>query len=111
MYVTYIYLAIAIAAEVTATSTLKMTEEFTKPLPTLVVILALGISLYFMSLTLRTLPVGIMYAFWSGIGIILVTIIGIIAYKQVPDLPALIGITMIIFGIVVINVYSTMRVV
>ena len=58
---TYIYLAIAIIAEVTATSTLKLSEEFTKPLPSLVVIIAFGVSLYFMTLTLRTLPVGIMY--------------------------------------------------
>ncbi len=107
---TYIYLAIAIIAEVTATSTLKLSEEFTKPIPSLVVIIAFGISLYFMTLTLRTLPVGVMYAFWSGFGIILVTISGMIIYKQVPDLAALIGISLIIGGIVIISMYSKMQI-
>ncbi len=103
---TYIYLAIAIIAEVTATSTLKLTEEFTKPIPSLIVIVAFGVSLYFMTLTLRTLPVGIMYAFWSGLGIILVTFIGILVYKQIPDLPAMIGMLLIIAGVVIISLYS-----
>lgn len=103
---TYIYLAIAIIAEVTATSTLKLSEEFTKLVPSLVVIIAFGVSLYFMTLTLRTLPVGIMYAFWSGFGIILVTIIGIILYKQIPDLPAIIGMLLIILGVILIQVFS-----
>jgi len=106
---TYIYLAIAIIAEVTATSTLKLSEEFTKPIPSLVVIIAFGVSLYFMTLTLRTLPVGIMYAFWSGLGIILITIIGILAYKQVPDFPAIIGMILIIAGILTISIYSKMN--
>lgn len=103
---TYIYLAIAIIAEVTATSTLKLSEEFTKPIPSLVVIIAFGVSLYFMTLTLRTLPVGIMYAFWSGLGIILVTIVGILVYKQIPDLAAIIGMIFIITGISIIGLYS-----
>jgi len=106
---TYIYLAIAIIAEVTATSTLKLSEEFTKPIPSLVVIIAFGVSLYFMTLTLRTLPVGIMYAFWSGLGIILVTITGIFLYKQTPDLPAILGILFIIVGIVIITLYSNIK--
>jgi len=107
---TYIYLLIAIIAEVTATSTLKLSEEFTKPLPSLIVIIAFGMSLYFMTLTLRTLPVGIMYAFWSGFGIILVTIIGIVLYKQIPDLPAIIGMILIISGIISISLYSKMNI-
>ena len=107
---TYIYLAIAIIAEVTATSTLKLSEEFTKPIPSLVVVIAFGVSLYFMTLTLRTLPVGIMYAFWSGFGIILVTVFGMLIYKQVPDLPAIIGMLLIIVGVIIINVYSKVSV-
>lgn len=107
---TYIYLAIAIIAEVTATSTLKLSEEFTKPIPSLVVIIAFGVSLYFMTLTLRTLPVGIMYSFWSGLGIILVTIIGMLIYKQTPDLPAIIGTVLIISGVITISIYSKMSV-
>lgn len=102
----YLYLAIAIMAEVTATSTLKLTEEFTKPVPSFIVIIAFGISLYFMTLTLRTLPVGIMYAFWSGLGIILVTLSGILIYKQVPDWPVIIGMVLIISGVVTISLYS-----
>ncbi len=107
---TYIYLAIAIIAEVTATSTLKLTEEFTKPVPSLVVIIAFGVSLYFMTLTLRTLPVGVMYAFWSGLGIILVATIGILVYNQVPDLAAIIGMILIILGVATISLYSKMNI-
>ena len=107
---TYIYLAIAIIAEVTATSTLKLSEEFTKPLPSLVVIIAFGVSLYFMTLTLRTLPVGIMYAFWSGFGIILVSLIAIFVYKQIPDVPAIVGMVLIISGVVLISLYSKMNI-
>lgn len=108
---TYIYLAIAIIAEVTATSTLKLSEEFTKPIPSLVVITAFVVSLYFMTLTLRTLPVGIMYAFWSGFGIILVSLIAVSMYKQIPDIPAIIGMLLIISGIILISVYSKMNIV
>lgn len=108
---TYIYLAIAIIAEVTATSTLKLTEEFTKPIPSLVVVVAFCVSLYFMTLTLRTLPVGIMYAFWSGFGIMLVTIFGMFIYKQTPDLPAIIGIILIISGVLIISLYSKLIVI
>ena len=107
--ITYVYLVIAIMAEVIATSTLKLTEEFTKPIPTLIVIVSLGVSLYFMSLTLRVLPVGIMYAFWSGFGIILVTISGIIFYRQTPDLMAIMGIALITIGILIINLFSTIK--
>lgn len=107
---TYIYLAIAIIAEVTATSTLKLSEEFTKPIPSLVVIIAFGVSLYFMTLTLRTLPVGIMYAFWSGLGIILVTIIGLFVYRQVPDWPAIVGMFLIIVGVSTISLFSNIKV-
>jgi len=89
---------------------LKLTEEFSKPIPSLVVLIAFGVSLYFMTLTLRTLPVGIMYAFWSGLGIILVTIIGILVYRQVPDVPAIVGMLLIIVGVIVISMYSKMSI-
>lgn len=108
---TYMYLAIAIIAEVTATSTLRLSEEFTKPIPSLVVIIAFGISLYFMTLTLRTLPVGIMYAFWSGLGIILVTVIGMLIYKQIPDFPAIIGTILIILGVATISIFSKIKII
>lgn len=90
---------------------MKLSEKFTKPIPSLVVLVAFGVSLYFMTLALRTLPVGIMYAFWSGFGIILVTISGMIIYKQVPDIPAIIGIFLIITGVIVISLYSKIKVI
>jgi len=102
----YLYLAIAIISEVIATSALKASEEFTRLFPSLVVIIGYGTSFYFMALVLRTLPIGITYAVWSGVGIVLVTIIGAVLYNQIPDVPAIIGIGFIILGVVVINLFS-----
>jgi small multidrug resistance pump len=103
----WLALAIAIVAEVVATSALKMTGEFTKLLPSLVVVTGYAIAFYFMTLSLRVLPVGIMYAIWAGLGIVLVAIIGLVVYKQVLDFPAILGLTLIVSGVVVINVFST----
>jgi small multidrug resistance pump len=103
----YVYLALAIVAEVTATSTLKASEEFTRPLPTLIVIFGYGCAFYLLTLVLRTIPVGIAYALWSGLGIILVAIAAAIFYKQIPDWPAVIGIALIILGVAVINLFSS----
>jgi small multidrug resistance pump len=103
----WLALAIAIIAEVVATSTLKMTGEFTKLVPSLVVVLGYAVAFYFMTLSLRVLPVGIMYAIWAGLGIVLVALIGWVVYKQVLDMPAIIGLTLIILGVVIINVFST----
>lgn len=103
---TYWYLAIAIIAEVAATSALRASAEFTKLVPSLIVIIGYGISFYFMMLVLRVIPVGITYAIWSGIGIVLVTIVGVMFYEQVPDLPAVIGMALIIAGVVVIHLFS-----
>ncbi len=103
---TYLYLAIAILNEVIATLALKASAEFTRWLPSLVVVIGYAVSFYFLTLTLRTLPLGIMYAIWSGAGIVLVTILGMVIYKQVPDLPAVIGIGLIISGVVVIRLFS-----
>ena len=102
----YFYLAIAIIAEVAATSALKASAEFTRLVPSLIVIVGYGVAFYFMTLVLRTIPVGITYAVWAGLGIVLVTIVGAILYKEIPDLPAVIGIGLIVAGVVVINVYS-----
>jgi len=102
----YFYLAIAIIAEVAATSALKASAEFTRLVPSLIVIVGYGIAFYCMTLVLRSIPVGITYAVWAGLGIVLVTIVGAILYKEIPDLPAVIGIGLIIAGVVVINVYS-----
>lgn len=102
----YFYLAIAIIAEVAATSALKASAEFTRLVPSLIVIVGYGIAFYCMTLVLRSIPVGVTYAVWAGLGIVLVTIVGAILYKEIPDLPAVIGIGLIIAGVVVINVYS-----
>ena len=102
----YLYLSIAILAEVIATSALKASEQFSKLGPGILVIVGYGVSFYFLSLVLKTIPVGITYAIWSGIGIILIAIAGAIFFKQIPDVPAIIGMMLIIAGVVVINVFS-----
>ena len=102
----YLYLAIAIIAEVTATSALKASEEFTKLIPSTIVVVGYGVAFYFMTLVLRTIPIDITYAIWSGLGIVLVTIVGTMLYKQIPDIPAIIGMGLIISGVVVIHVFS-----
>jgi small multidrug resistance pump len=102
----YLYLSIAIVAEVIATSALKASEGFSNLGPSIVVIVGYIIAFYFLSLILKTIPVGIAYAIWSGIGIALITIVGAVLYKQIPDVPAIIGIGLIIAGVVVINIFS-----
>lgn len=102
----HIYLAIAIICEVIATSALKSTEGFTRLLPTAVMALGYVAAFYFLSLTLKTIPVGIAYAIWSGVGVILVSIIGLVAFQQRLDAPALIGLGLIIAGVLVINLFS-----
>jgi len=102
----WIFLLIAIIAEVIGTSALKSAEGFTKLIPSAIVVIGYGISFYFLSLTLKTIPVGIAYAIWSGVGIILISIIGYFFYKQSIDLPAIIGILLIMIGVIVINLFS-----
>ncbi len=102
----YIYLAIAIIAEVMATSALKASEEFTKLYPSLLVVVGYGVAFYFMTLVLRTIPLGITYAIWSGVGIVLVAVVGVVLYKQIPDLPAILGMALIISGVAVIHLFS-----
>ncbi|MBN9484058.1 MAG: QacE family quaternary ammonium compound efflux SMR transporter [Bacteroidetes bacterium 43-93] len=102
----YVYLLIAIVSEVIATSSLKASEGLTKLWPSVLVIAGYGSALYFLSITVKVMPVGISYALWSGIGIVLVTIAGIFLYKQVPDTPAIIGMLLILIGVLVINIFS-----
>jgi multidrug transporter EmrE-like cation transporter len=101
-----LYLAIAIVGEVIATSFLRASAGFTQLVPTVIVIVGYGVTFYFFSLALQTIPVGIGYAIWSGVGIILVSIIAFFAYGQTLDLPALIGIGLILAGVLVINIFS-----
>jgi small multidrug resistance pump len=102
----YLYLAIAIVAEVVGTSALKASAGFTKPIPTIGVVMGYGVAFYFLSLVLKTIPVGIAYAIWSGLGIVLITAVGFIAFNQKIDTPAIIGMTLIISGVIVMNVFS-----
>ncbi len=104
---TYFYLALAIAAEVAGTSLLKVTEEFTKIVPTTFLVFFYVISFWLMTLALRDLPLGVVYAVWSGLGIVLVAIIGALIYKEIPDLASLIGMALIISGVVVMHLFST----
>jgi small multidrug resistance pump len=102
----YLYLALAIAAEVAGTSLLKATEEFTKLVPTTFLIIFYAMSFWLMTLALRDLPLGVVYAVWSGLGIVLVAIIGALVYKEMPDLGSIIGMALIISGVVVMHLFS-----
>lgn len=102
----YLLLAMAIILEVVGSSFLKASEGFTKWLPSTIVVVAYMISFYFLSLVLKTIPLGIAYAIWSGVGIVLTATIGLIAFKQKLDLPAIIGILFIVVGMVIMNSFS-----
>ena len=102
----WLYLAIAIVAEVIATSALKASHEFTRLIPTIVVVTGYLTAFYFLTLSLRVIPVGIAYAIWAGLGIVLIAIISWLVYGQKLDLPALLGMGLIISGVLVINLFS-----
>lgn len=102
----WLAIAIAIVAEVTATTALKASNEFTELWPSLIVVIGYGLAFYFMAISMRVLPVGIMYAIWAGMGIVLISLIGWLVYKQSLDLPAILGMGLIIAGVIVINVFS-----
>ncbi|MFT6406705.1 MAG: small multidrug resistance pump [Arenicella sp.] len=102
----YWYLAIAIIAEVVGTIALKASDGFTQAMPATIVVIAYATAFYFLSLVLKTMPVGIVYALWSGMGIVFITIISTIVFKQVPDAAAIVGMSLIVLGVVVINVFS-----
>ena len=102
----YTYLLVAIFFEVLATTALKETQGFTRLVPSLVTVVGYGLAFYFLSLPLRTMPVGIVYALWCGAGIIMITAIGWIWFRQQLDLPALLGMGLIMAGVVVINLFS-----
>ncbi len=106
----FVYLILAIVAEVIATSALKASVGFTRPLPSLLVVGGYGVAFYLLSLVLRTLPVGITYAIWAGLGIVLVTLVGIMVFGEKPDLPAVLGISLIVAGVVTLQVFSKMNV-
>lgn len=105
----YLWLAIAIVAEVIGTSALRASEGFTRLAPALVVVAGYGLAFYCLSMTLKSMPVGIVYAIWSGVGIVLITLVAMVLYRQVPDLPAVAGLSLIVAGVVVLNLFSNMQ--
>jgi small multidrug resistance pump len=102
----WLFLSIAIISEVIATSALKSSNGFTQLWPSLVVIAGYGAAFFFLSLTLRTIPVGVAYAIWSGAGIVLVTLIAWLAFGQTLDGFAMLGLALIVAGVIVLNVFS-----
>jgi len=104
----YAYLAAAIIAEVIGTSALKASAGFTRLVPTLIVLAGFAAAFFFLSLALRTIPVGIAYAIWGGIGLVLIVTISAVLFREIPDPPALVGFALIAAGIAVINLSSGM---
>ncbi|GLK76985.1 multidrug transporter [Methylopila jiangsuensis] len=102
----YVYLGVAIVAEVIGTSALKASEGFTRLAPSLVTGVAYLIAFYFLSLVLKTMPTGVAYALWSGVGIVLISAVGYVWFRQTLDVPAIIGLGLIIAGVLVINLLS-----
>lgn len=102
----WLFLGIAIVSEVIATSAMKSSEGFTKLMPSIAVVLGYGIAFYFLSLTLKTIPVGIAYAIWAGLGIVLIGAVSWIVYGQKLDIAAIIGMGFIIAGVAIINLFS-----
>ena len=105
----YVWLAVAIVAEVIGTSALRASEGFTRLVPALVVVAGYGLAFYCLSMTLKSMPVGIVYAIWSGVGIVLITLVAMVLYRQIPDLAAVAGLSLIVAGVVVLNLFSNMQ--
>jgi small multidrug resistance pump len=106
MNASYVYLLAAIVAEVIGTTALKASEQLTKTIPTMITVAALATAFFFLSYAIRTIPIGIAYAVWSGVGIILITMAGAVIYKQIPDFAAVLGMGMIVAGVAIIHLYS-----
>ena len=102
----YLYLAIAIVAEVIGTSSLKASEGFTRLAPSVIVVVGYAVAFFFLSLTLRTIPVGIAYAIWAGAGIALIVAVGAVLFQEIPDTPAIVGVALIVAGVVIVNTMS-----
>ncbi|WP_260706512.1 DMT family transporter [Edaphobacter flagellatus] len=102
----YLWLAGAILSEVIGTSSLKASEGFTRLLPSVVVVIGYGLAFYCLSQTLKTMPVGVAYAIWSGLGTVLIALVGLVLYKQKLDSAAIVGMALIIAGVLVMNLLS-----
>ena len=106
----YIFLVLAIAFEVLSTSFLKDTNGFTRIYPSLIVIIALCICVFLMSHTMKFIPVGIVYASWAGLGIVGITIIAVLKYKQIPNIPTIIGLSLIVVGVIIVHLMNDIKV-
>ena len=102
----YIFLVLAIGFEVLATSFLKDTNGFTNLYPSLIVIIALCICLFLMSHTMQFIPVGIVYATWAGLGIVAIAVIAVIKYNQIPNIPTIIGLSLIVIGVIIVHIMN-----
>lgn len=102
----WVYLFVAVVAEVIATSALKVSDGFTRAMPSAIVVLGYAVAFYFLALTLRTIPVGVAYAVWSGVGIVLISLVGWLGFGQKLDGAAYAGIALIAAGVLVLNVFS-----
>ena len=103
----YLFLGIAIAAEVVATTSMKVLDGFNKPLPLILVVCGYGLSLWRLSLVVKTSPIGVAYAVWSGMGNVLVSIAALFLYQQKLDWPAILGMSLIVGGVVVMQLFSS----
>ncbi|MGR3795002.1 DMT family transporter [Vannielia sp. SX4] len=103
---TYLFLVLAIVAETIGTVALPATKGFTRLAPAAVVVVAYAVSFYFLSLTVKVMPVGVVYAIWSGLGIVLIALMGFLLYNQRLDLPAVLGVGLILSGVLVLHLFS-----
>lgn len=102
----YLILALAVLAETVGTTALQASQQFTRLWPSILVVVAYALSFYLLSMTLRVMPVGVVYALWSGLGIVLIACIGVLVFGQRLDLPAVLGLALIVAGIAVIHLFS-----
>jgi small multidrug resistance pump len=102
----YVYFAVAIVAEVIATSALTASDNFHRLVPSLIAIFGYAVAFWFLSVLLRTVPTGVVYAIWSGVGIVLIAAVGWVWFKQALDIPAMIGVSLIVAGVIVVNMFS-----
>lgn len=102
----FVTLFIAIASEVVATTSLKLSEGFTKPLPSIVVVIGYGLAFYMLSLTLKNMPLGTAYAIWSALGTAGAVLIGVLVWRDPLDLPRIVGVALIVIGVIILNVFA-----
>ena len=106
----YFLLIVSILLEITATGSLKATEGFTRWIPSLISIVSISGCMFFMSHVMKVLPVGLTYATWSGVGIVALTLIGIIKYKQIPNFATIFGLSLIVIGVVIVNIMNDTKI-